>query len=375
MKPKKERSRSFEIPNLSIAFLVAELRGNLENAFVSKAQDLEQGWLKLKLSAKQGSASLIVAPEAVFLSQYRIDARRQSSGFGAFLNSRLKNRKILSFEQRNRERILLLEFAEFSLVIELFGEGNAVLLDREKKILMPKLKREWGVRSVKKGLLYEFPPERGLNPALLSEREFSAVLKKSGTDIIRALVKGVNIAPIVAEEILFQLKIEKSAEAKALPEKRAGELCRKIRDFHSAPDPEKEHACLCECKGKKFLLPFRPLLPGCSEIQQFDSINSALNELVLAQKFHASSDESGKKPALERTLTDQKEALEKALRSAAQNREKADAIYTHYSELQHALQSIKRGKEKKGVMYKFPSGVLRVKSIDNKRKRVVFEIG
>ncbi len=131
---KNVKQQSFEVPNITLSFLVEELRGTLEKAFVSKAQDLEQGWIKLKLSTKKGTASLIITPIALFLSEYRLDAKRQSSGFGAFLNSRLKNKRIDSLKQWKNERIIVLEIGGFLLVIELFGEGNSVLLDKDNSV-------------------------------------------------------------------------------------------------------------------------------------------------------------------------------------------------------------------------------------------------
>jgi len=364
---------SFGLPNLTLSFLVSELEPAVKNAFVSKVQDLPQGWLKLKLSTGQGNRDLIIAPEAVFLSEYRLDARKQSSGFGAFLNSRLKNKKIQSIGQWNNERILVIEFGELSLVIELFGEGNAVLLDSEKKILMPKLKREWGVRAVKKGRKFAFPPERGLNPEKLDEKEFLEMLRESDSDIIRAVVKGVNIAPIVAEEMLNSQGLEKGTQAKLVQKKKATGLAEKIRGTYSEKK-EKPEAGLFECSGKKFLLPFKPSLKGCRGIESFESVNSALNSLVVGNTLPKESPSDKKRLALERTLEEQASALKKSLASAEENRSKADAIYSNYAEVQAALQSLRGADGKKGVMYKSDSGRVKVKSADLKRAKAVLEI-
>ncbi len=374
---KNVKQQSFEVPNITLSFLVEELRGTLEKAFVSKAQDLEQGWIKLKLSTKKGTASLIITPIALFLSEYRLDAKRQSSGFGAFLNSRLKNKRIDSLKQWKNERIIVLEIGGFLLVIELFGEGNSVLLDKDNRIVMQKLKREWGVRSIKKGQLYEFPPERGFNPVQLKEGEFIEMLKNSNTDLIHAIVKGVNIAPIVAEEILHNLKITKTTMAKTLSEKKARELCKKIREMYSTIDVKKEQTTLVEFKGKKTVLPFRPLLAESNCLKEFESVNSAINSLVILGAFPKQG-KTEKRASIERTLSEQKKALEKALYSAAQNKKKAEAIYAHYPTLQSAIIAIKntheKTKGKKGVMYKRVFGAVRVKNVDFRKSKAVFEI-
>jgi len=136
-----------QIPNLSLAYLVAELKPLLDGSILRKVQELDNSWLKMRFQTKQGTKDLIAAPDAVFLTSYSMPAKQTTSGYGAFLRKKLANKKVLALEQHGFDRILVMELEGFFLIFELFAKGNVILTDEKKTILSAFRKEQWKDRK------------------------------------------------------------------------------------------------------------------------------------------------------------------------------------------------------------------------------------
>ncbi len=371
----------FEITNLTLRHLVLELKTIIEGSHLNKVQELDNGWLKIRIHTKSGGKNLIVTPNSFFLSNYKMDARQMSSGFGAFLKKYLSNRRILSFEQHEFERIIKIEFEEYYLFLELFGKGNILFTNKEFEIIRPFRSREWKSRSLKKGKVYEFPPERGKNPLTFKETDLIKVFKESEKDSIRTIVSAVNAAPVFCEQSLKDAGIGFASPAKEIDEKKIIKATESIKMFYSFEIGLKE-AVLIEENSKKSLLPFSLEIKKEFEIQRFESVNFALNELLakdVAQKESLKIEQihSSEKNAIQRTLDTQKQAIEKFNKLEIDSRKKAEYIYANYAQINQAILLVREMKEQKKdekqIMYKLNSLGLKIKKLSMKEKKLVFE--
>jgi len=369
--------QKLEVPNISIAWLLQELEPLVEGAYVEKAQDLPKKWFKLRLKSKSGQSDLVFSQNSILKAEYRADALQQSSGFGAFLKKRILGKKILSLEQLGSERIIELKFEEFSLVAELFGKGNILLLDKGRNILRPFKRESWSARTLATGEPYALPPARGVSPPELTEKKLKEILSQAKADIVRALLSGINIPPVMAEEACARAGVDKAEPAKKISPAKAKKLCSEIKGLYSKPCPKSAKPCLVLHSNASVLLPFKPV-NKLEVLQEFSSLNSALNELVLLPFLKPEPAEAKKESGLERTLAEQQAALEQCENSAELDKKKAELIYAHYSELMKAvnqLRSIPKGKEgEKRIMYKMPSGRVLIKEVNLKKKRAAFEV-
>lgn len=371
-----------QIPNLSLAFLVAELAPLLEGSIVRKVQELENGWLKLKLQTRQGTKDLIAAPDALFLTSYSIPAKQETSGYGAFLRKKLSNKKILSLKQQGLDRIVTMHLEGFFLIFELFAKGNVILADESMQILSAYRKEQWKDRILKKGEQYKAPSSKGVNPQELGLAKLESILKKSDSDLVRTLVKEVNIAPVFAEAACLNAAagLEKEMPAKGLAGKETAKLAAEISALYTV-DLKKERPVIAEKDGKKMLLPFLPKIPGLKEIQNFPPpLNNAI-DAIYSKSFSESKGEqekisfSKKKSELQHSMQQQKKALEMLLAKVELNTKKAELIYANYSQLfalGEALRSAKKQSlQEKDVMYKLKTEFPFVKSIDLKHGKAV----
>lgn len=374
-----------QITNLTLAYQLLELRPLLEDAFVNNVQEISKEIYKFKLHTKEGTQSLIVNPSVLYLSQYKIPAKQNVYGFAAFLKKHLSNKKILSVEQHNFDRVVLLEFLDYFLILEFLKESNIILTDKKYKILRPLKRQHWKDRLVKKGEEYRFPPPKGVNPAEISFKELEACFRNSNLDAIRALVNSVNVAPVLGEEILYRLKIDKGAKAKEIQAadlKRIYALMKKFYSKISLKD-------LKPVKTKGFILPFG--LDSLQEPQEkVVSLNDALDDIYsrdfLGKEIEEELAEKESEIAkLQYSLGQQLEVREKFVKQVEQNKQKAELIYKNFNELQELVGAIKRAEQKrldrKEIMYKLENAAKKgskaarlLKEYNPKNKEIVVEL-
>lgn len=374
-----------QITNLTLSYQILEIKDIIEGAFVKNVQLIDEGVFKLKLSTKQGSRNLIVNPSILYLTEYKLPAKQNVYGFSAFIKKYLSNKKILSIQQHEFDRIAILEFAEFSLILEFFHESNIILTDKTNRILNSLKWRKWRDRTVRKGEEYKFPPSRGKNPKEITFSELKESFSQSSDDCIRALIKVVNIAPIFAEEILFKLKIEKAKEAKKLKEKQLRQIYSAIKGHYADIAKQKSQPV----RTKRYLLPFK-LSSIKEEQEEVISLNEAIDDFYskeFLQKGKRAEEREKEKELsrLEYNLGQLIEAKNRFEKQAKENRQNAELIYSHFNELQQLIDALKqagaKGDDKSRIMYKLKIAAEKgnkaaelFSSFDLKRKELIVEL-
>ncbi len=364
-----------QIPNLTLAYLIAELSPLLQGSILRKVQELSNNWLKIKLQTKQGSRDLIISPSAFFITSYSLPAKQQSSGFGAFLRKRLANKKLLSLKQHSLDRIALLEFDSYFLILELFAKGNVILTTKEMEIVSAYRKEKWRDRTISKGEPYKFPSSKGLNPLEVSLKELKKSFSESKADCIRTLVSALNIAPIAGEEACLKARIEKAKPAGKVKESELKKLLAELKKLY-AVDLKKLKPGI----AAGILLPFEMRSAGAFD-KTFPSLNEAIDEffsLQFSQEKQLATPGISKLGQLERGLKRQLDSIAVLERKAEEARAKGEAIYTNYAAVNEALQLAREFAEgritKKQVMYKLNSLGLELKQIDLKNRKITVEI-
>jgi len=155
------------------------------------------------------------------------------SQFAMKLRKSLSNRILKSVSQVAMDRLVVLEFnpspgedREWKLYLELFGDGNAILVKGDT-IEAPFTSRSWSSRIVKRGEIFS-PPPTGTDPFDLTREGMEELALSSREDLVRFLIKRCSMPPPYAEEICHRAGLDKRARPENMG---GGELDRLFETF------------------------------------------------------------------------------------------------------------------------------------------------
>ncbi|MEK6973008.1 MAG: NFACT family protein [archaeon] len=368
---KKDQLR-FDLPNITLWYLVKELESQINQGHMNKIQELDNNWLKVTIN-KDGTHKMILTPNNFFMSEYVLNAKQQSSGFGAFLNKRVENRRILSFKQHGLDRVVVFEFADSYLILELFAKGNIIITDKKFITIKPYRQEMWKDRTLKKDVPYIFPQDKRANILEINFRKFYEIIKNSEDPLVFALIENINLAPLFLEEACNKSGIDKNKPAKEVSENELKIVHKTILSFFE----RKVEPVLLLQNSKHLLLPF-PLetVPG-NIVEKFDSLNDAIGKLnveSISKKKDLGSER--KSNELKISMENQKTALVEVQKMAEENKETGNKIYENYvliKEICEIIRDMKKNGEE-GIVDKIKQRFPQVDKINIKEGKITINI-
>ncbi len=137
--------------------MARELDKELSGGFFDKAQQVGPQEFKLSFRTKNGRRDVLVRlPGLVNLTEYKIPSPKKPSNFVMMLRKNLSGKKLVKVTQHDSDRILVFDFGNKKLVLELFSHGNMILLE-DSLIKLVFRSEEWRDRKIKPGKEYIFP--------------------------------------------------------------------------------------------------------------------------------------------------------------------------------------------------------------------------
>ncbi|MCR4335565.1 MAG: NFACT family protein [archaeon] len=374
------------LDNLSLAYLLLEIKPTLVNGFINKISEIKNGFIKVKIHTKNGTKDLILAPNELFISQYSVQARHGKSNLANLLRKELYNKRIVDIYQNEFDRVVVIKFLEHSIVLELIGEGNKIFLNSEGIIISCQRNEQWADRVTKKGEKYIFPKPNGINPTKVTSSDLKEAFAVSEKDSIRALMSLVNMAPLIAEEIFYQLKLDKKSKANTLKDAEIKKIASKVNEFYTLNPSNMAPVSFNE-------QPYPFTLVGVSQkvtVEKIDSISSFIDEKIskLLTKNETEKETKEKKKSiskLEYHRNQQNLAKTKFETQIDDGKMKAELIYQYYNELEELrsaiLMAMKKGLKENEIMYKFSSAAEKgnktaklVTQIDFSKKKFTVEL-
>ncbi|MEM2250150.1 MAG: NFACT family protein, partial [Candidatus Bathyarchaeia archaeon] len=158
-----------EFTSFDVAATVRELKEAIQNTRVSNIYQLDEKTLLFKLRSGETIYRLVLeAGKRLNLTSYALEKPLVPPAFCMALRKFLRNSLLTNIEQYEFERVILLNFSgklgNFRLVLELFGEGNIILVDGENKIVQALHYRRMRDRNIIRGETFRFAPPSGQNP-------------------------------------------------------------------------------------------------------------------------------------------------------------------------------------------------------------------
>jgi len=341
-----------ELTAFDVLALVGEL-GEVAGARIEKVLQPSERELVLRLKIpKKGTSEIVVSDgKWLFLREKEVSEGTPPPVFAMLLRKHLENRIVQSINQRGFERIVVLDLDGYELVLELFGEGNAILV-KQGEIVQPMRTQSWEHREVRPGRPYEYPPPR-MDPRTLGPQEFSRILASSKGDIVRTLAVSINLGGRYAEEVCARTGIEKNMKAAKHSPADASRLHSAVAALITEVATNRRPVLIEEGDVP---MDFSPVPLSTDEgrmARPFPSMNAVISHFTGYWLQRQAADESSRGrqqelERLERQLGMQQMAVKEYQEDAARKRRTAEAISSAIEEVSALLDEVRKVKQAGG---------------------------
>ncbi len=357
------------LSSLEIAAIVHELQ-SLVGGIIAKAYHVsEEGKLFLHVHvSNQGKKLLKIVPGKLLCLTSEKESQPSPSGLCQLLRKYLDHAYIQRIRQKDSERIVLIELdrkEKYTLVLELFSPGNAVLLNEQGIILGAQEQRVWKDRSIAVKEKYVFPPP-AVNWFELTPSQMQELLKNSEKrNLVTAIATDIGLGGVYAEELCIKSDVNKERVPKeiTLPEVKA--LHKTIQSWLTM---------IKMPKGYMYEQQFTPFpFTGKDASQVKDSYSEAVDTI---SPVTIVSPYEKKIQSLQAIIRQQEESVARLEQEAEAHAQKGDAMYEQYSGIQKMLQTVHEERQSKS--WHEIAEIIRkqknIKSIDLKSKKIVLVI-
>jgi predicted ribosome quality control (RQC) complex YloA/Tae2 family protein len=206
--------------NVDVAALAAELGALLPGARIEKAYQPDRDAVLLRLRrGGMGRLDLLYRLGTfVTLTKRPPENPDQPSMVAKILRNEYGNGRITAVRQLGFDRLLQMDVERGDgvrrLVLEVFGDGNLLLLNTDGTIFLPMRGAEHGARRLKKGEAYQ-PPPGGAEPFALDAAALQQRGSAASKDIVRFLALDLGFGPLWAEELCLRAGVQKNTAAAA----------------------------------------------------------------------------------------------------------------------------------------------------------------
>ena len=178
----------------------------LKGAYVKKAYMPHYEQIVLRVNPKEADQRDIVFVRGarIYTSQRDRPMPMTPPPFAMVLRKHLRNARLTGVKQVGFDRVLALSFdtknGERTLYVEVFRDGNIILVDQDGVIIQPLTHASYAGRTLKKGVAYT-PPPPAMDPYLLNENDLQNLLVESDRDLVSTLGGKVNLGATHANAV------------------------------------------------------------------------------------------------------------------------------------------------------------------------------
>ncbi|MBU0470700.1 MAG: NFACT family protein [Nanoarchaeota archaeon] len=357
------------LSSLEVAAIVNELQ-SLVKGRISQVYHQEKKELLFQMHAPDEGKKLVkLVPGKYLCFTKKKEVPLKPSSFCMQLRKYLNNAFVKRIYQKDSERIVIFELErskeKYLLILELYSKGNLILTDDKLMIIGALESQLWKERTVKVKMEYVFPLSsfdwKNINLSGLQK-----ILKKSEKkNLATALAIEVGLGGLYAEEVCKLSAVDSQKLPPDADEKDIKQIVKTVKDL--LKKIEKPQGCVYEeqitpfpLKGEKFSF----------ETETYSEAVDTLNP------FKTISPYERKIKTLEKTIREQKEALESHQNKIDLNAKKGELIYEKYTQLQKLLEIVKelrKTKEWKEVEKELKKEQ-KIKTVNLKTRKIILDL-
>ncbi|MBU0497424.1 MAG: NFACT family protein, partial [Candidatus Thermoplasmatota archaeon] len=348
-----------DLASFDIYAIVLELQ-TLSGSFIDQIYQRQPDELFIRLNIKnqkQKPTIYIKNEQLIALTTKKFTMPQKPTTFAMTLRKHLQNGILTEIKQHDFDRIITLTITKytttFTIVIELFSNGNILLLDENQTILLPLKTQEWSHRSLRAKKTYQ-PPPTPTNPFSLTYDKFHGFLTAGRKDLVRTLAGTLNIGGAYAEELCTRAHIDKNTPLTDLTQNDIQILFSSFNNILSIFTQQKFQPTKVYSKDILLtILPFPFLIYQDENYQQQPTlkITTSLSDFIeftppsvkreQTDKYHAQQER------LKRQLTQQHQTIKDSKEKIIQTKQSGELIYLHYQSLTELLTYIQKHLQEK----------------------------
>ena len=355
--------RKKQFTSFDVAAVVRELHEAVLDSRVNNVYQLDRRTLLFKLRKADGLVTwlMLEAGKRLHLISYAVEKPKVPPTFCMALRKYLRNSWLTGIEQYEFERVVIFTFRTkvgvMRLFLELFGDGNIILVGENGKILHALSCKRMRDRNVLRGEIFHFPPPSGKNPLKVSKEELLETLRNLGdVEVVRALARFLSIGGSYAEETLLRAGVDKKTPCNTLDDTMVDAVFNELQSLLSQVTDELLQPCVILDESERLIdvVPIKIRRYANYKFQSYESFNEALDEFYVrtgaierALAAAAGDVDELKREAdrLKRIISSQEKVLVEAKAREDENRRIGDAVYGHVRELQALLERFSTGKK------------------------------
>lgn len=358
--------------NVDIYTICQELNDLLVGARVDKSFQPTKDTVVMRFhKAGTGRLDLVIqAGKRIHLSQYPLTNPQNPPSFPMLLRKIVKGANVVSIEQHNFDRVVEIKMKKeetYTLIVELFSQGNIILLNESNEIILPLKRKHWSDRDISSKKEYVFPLENGINPITLTIDEFKEIVT-SGEDeeIVRVLATN-GLGSLYAEEIMLNTEISKKTACSSLSAEEINIIFNALKSVFEPLEKrqftpmivnnEKEVEKLKQenpdkkYKSKEDVISINLSQYEGFEVESFESFNEACDEFYSSKvKNEITGIQEAawnkKVSKFSKRLEKQEETLHNFEKTIEDSQMKGELLFTNYVQVDNILNVIKGAREK-----------------------------
>ncbi|MFW9852573.1 MAG: NFACT family protein, partial [Candidatus Thorarchaeota archaeon] len=181
------------LSSLDIAALVAELRPMIVNSWINNIYSIGKNRVILRFRKTTESPFELVFELGKRFHVTKYFRKKPTTPNNKILSLRkhIRDLPVKDFYQRDLDRVIVFEISYkdgfYKLILELFGEGNIILVGPNNKIILAYIYRRMRDRDVHPGKEFNFPPSSEFNILSITKEIFFDKLSKSNGKVVNFL--------------------------------------------------------------------------------------------------------------------------------------------------------------------------------------------
>lgn len=321
-----------DLTNVDIAVLAQEFQ-MLVGTRLEKIYRHEKNEFRLRFRTKEGQKDLVILlPQSIHFTEYAKKAG-EPTGMTMELRKYLNGKILQSLEQINFDRILVLNFKEHKLIIEMFGKGNLILADKDDKVITLTRMEEGKLRTIKRGFTYSALEMKKIHPEDISKNKLFEKIKPEDKDlkVIVFLSRNVNLPAMYLNEILYHADVDSKKKTSEVTEDEIKSINKSIKLFliqMKEPNP-----AITREKYESVRL-----TPDVDAVK-FKSFSELLDEIYSTHEKVPETNE--KMDKIKRKQGHQEEHREKLIIQAEEQKKLGDFVMEHATEIEIIISEIK----------------------------------